>query len=58
LRKVREGMSLQLRLETLNGLNHPQFAAPNTAFESGIFGLITSQLNTPRQVQLGAKLMF
>jgi hypothetical protein len=58
LRKVREGMSLQLRLETLNGLNHPQFAAPNTAFESGIFGLISQQLNTPRQVQLGAKLMF
>jgi hypothetical protein len=58
LSNVREGMSLQLRLETENGLNRPQFGSPNTSFESGIFGLISSQLNYPRQLQLGAELNF
>jgi hypothetical protein len=56
--KLREGMSLQLRLETINALNRPQFGLPNTSFESGVFGLISSQANAPRQVQLGAKLIF
>jgi hypothetical protein len=58
LSKLREGTSLQLRLETENGFNKPQFASPNTSFESGIFGLISSQVNYPRQVQLGAELNF
>jgi hypothetical protein len=56
--KLREGMSLQLRLETINALNRAQFGLPNTSFESGLFGLISSQVNAPRQVQLGAKLIF
>jgi hypothetical protein len=58
LKKLREGMSLQLRLETINALNRPQFGLPNTSFESSVFGLISSQVNAPRQVQLGAKLIF
>jgi hypothetical protein len=58
LSKLREGMTLQLRLETLNGLNHPQFAAPDTSWGSGLFGQIISQINSPRQVQIGAELNF
>ncbi|MGH9328240.1 MAG: carboxypeptidase regulatory-like domain-containing protein [Terriglobia bacterium] len=56
--RVREGMSLQLRLETLNAFNHPQFGYPNSAWQSPTFGVISSQLNTPRQIQLGAKFYF
>jgi hypothetical protein len=54
----REGSSLQLRLETLNAFNHPQFGYPNTAWQGPTFGQITSQSNMPRQVQLGAKFYF
>ena len=56
--RVREGASLQVRVETINAFNHPKFANPNTTFESPNFGLIDSQLNQPRQVQLGMKLYF
>jgi hypothetical protein len=58
LRKMREGASFQVRLETINGFNTPKFSAPNTTFESPTFGLITSQANSPRQIQLGMKLYF
>jgi hypothetical protein len=58
LARMREGASLQVRLETINGFNNVKFAAPNTTWQSPTFGIITSQLNTPRQVQLGMKLYF
>jgi hypothetical protein len=58
LGKMREGSSLQFRIETINGFNHPNFAQPNTTFESPNFGIITSQLNAARQVQLGLKLYY
>ena len=56
LGKLREGARLQVRAETINAFNHPKFGNPNTTFESPQFGQITSQLNQPRQVQLGMKL--
>jgi hypothetical protein len=58
LGKLREGARLQVRAETINAFNHPKFGNPNTTFESPQFGQITSQLNQPRQVQLGMKLYF
>jgi len=58
LKVIREGASLQLRLETLNAFNHVQFGYPNTSWQNPNFGIITSQSNAPRQVQLGAKLYF
>ena len=58
LGRLREGASLQVRAETINGFNHPKFGNPNTTFESPNFGLIDSQLNSARQVQLGMKLYF
>ena len=51
-----ESGDFQLRLETFNALNHVQFGAPNVAVGASTFGLITSQLNSPRQVQIAAKL--
>ena len=59
-------MRLQLRLETLNTTNTPQFSNPNTGFGSN-FGFITGTLSSGtgvngtgggRVVQLGAKITF
>ena len=51
-------MSVQLRAEAFNAFNHVQFGSPNTSVSSTSFGRITSQANTPRQLQFGAKLLF
>ncbi len=55
---IREGLLFELRLETFNTLNQVQFCGPNSTYNSGSFGAVTSQCNTPREVQLGAKLYF
>jgi hypothetical protein len=56
LSNVREGMHLEFRLETYNAFNHVQFDGPNTTLNSGSFGVITGQANSPREVQLVMKL--
>jgi hypothetical protein len=47
----------QLRFETFNTFNHPLFKAPSVDPTSK-FGLITAQSNTPRQIQLGGRIVF
>ncbi|MCU1259440.1 MAG: hypothetical protein JWO80_2325 [Bryobacterales bacterium] len=47
---------LQIRFESFNLTNRVTFAAPNLSATSTSFGLITSQANTPRRIQLGARL--
>ena len=55
---IREHFYLQLRLETYNTTNRVGFGAPNVTPTSTAFGTITSQANTPRKVQLGARLVW
>jgi Carboxypeptidase regulatory-like domain len=56
LNPLREGSRLEFRLETFNAFNHPQFGGINASVDSGDFGVVGSQANSPREVQLGLKL--
>src|SRR5205823_865162 len=56
--KVGERISAQFRAEAMNAFNTPLFRNPSTAFGSGSFGVITSQANFPRLIQLGGRVSF
>lgn len=56
--RIRERAQLQFRAEAFNAFNHPVFGDPNTTVGDINFGRITSQANSPRQVQLALKLIF
>src|ERR1019366_3927266 len=51
------GSRLEIRLETFNAFNHTQYQGVSTTFTDSRFGQVTSAYN-PRNIQLGAKLMF
>ncbi|HEU0185935.1 MAG TPA: hypothetical protein VFS27_11515 [Blastocatellia bacterium] len=53
-----ERLRVQFRVEALNAFNTPRFGSPNTNVTSTTFGQITSQANTPRQLQFGLKLLW
>jgi hypothetical protein len=55
---MREGSKLQFRAEAFNSLNHPQFGGVQDTFGDSNFGDVTSQVNSPRQIQLGLQLYF
>ena len=72
--QVREGVSLQFRVEFFNILNHTNFSTPNaitfasaptlvsgtysTPGVSSTAGVITATSTSSRQIQLGVKLLF
>jgi len=65
--KIRERASVELRCETFNVTNTPQFANPSASTTSSTFGYVTSTLGSGtgvngtgggRAVQLGAKVSF
>ncbi len=58
LARLHEGMAFELRLEAENALNHPVFGTPPTDVGDPNFGIISYTSNSPRQVQLGAKVTF
>ena len=48
----------QLRFETFNTTNRVGFAAPQLSPTNQTFGQISSQANTPRRIQIGARLVW
>jgi hypothetical protein len=57
--QLREKMYLQLRFEGFNITNRVTFGAPTSLSPtSASFGEITTQANTPRRIQLGARLVW
>jgi hypothetical protein len=55
---IRERVKAQFRAEALNATNTAYFGTPSTSINSATFGLITSQINNPRMVQLGVRATF
>lgn len=51
--------NVQFRVEFFNAFNRVQFSNPNTQADSSTsFGVVSSQSNSPRQIQLALKLLF
>jgi hypothetical protein len=55
---VTERINAQFRAEAFNATNTVYFGNPNTTFTSPTFGVITSQINSPRLIQLGVRVTF
>jgi len=57
---IRESMGLEVRADSYNFFNHPQFALPNTDITSGSVGQITSANNggAGRVFQMGGRFTF
>jgi carboxypeptidase family protein len=54
--KASKSLDMDIRVEAFNVFNRVVWGRPNTDFSSNNFGLITTQANSPRQMQLGLKL--
>jgi hypothetical protein len=53
-----ERWRVQLRFEAFNLLNRVRWGLPDSTATSANFGLVRSQANNPRQMQLGMKIEF
>jgi hypothetical protein len=53
-----ERYQMQFRAEAFNAFNRVQFGNPNTNINSNAFGVISSQQNSPRNIQLALRLLF
>jgi hypothetical protein len=53
-----EGRYFEFRAETFNIFNNVVFNVPNTDINGTNFGAVTSQLNSPRQLQMGLKFTY
>lgn len=55
---IHERLKLQFRAECFNLTNTPQFAPPGTALGAAGFGVVSTQNNQPRIVQMALKLLY
>ena len=55
---LRESMHVDFRVEAFNLFNSPRFGAGSTNLSDPNFGLVRTQLNPPRQLQMALKLYF
>jgi Carboxypeptidase regulatory-like domain len=55
---VFESMKFQLRMDAFNSFNHPVWGVPNNCENCANFGVVTSTINSSRQVQLSGKFVF
>jgi hypothetical protein len=55
---IKENWRLQFRAEAFNVFNRVQFGAPDTVLGDGTTGVISTQANLPREIQLAVKLLF
>jgi Carboxypeptidase regulatory-like domain/TonB dependent receptor len=56
--KIHDRFSAQLRIEAFNVFNHPQFNFPDGSLGDGTTGIISSQANAPRQLQIAGRFNF
>lgn len=56
--KLPRDKEFELRAESFNTLNRPQFSAPNITPTSSAFGMVTNTANTPRIIQVGGRIVF
>jgi hypothetical protein len=56
--QVTEKLRFQLRADTANVFNHPNWSNPNVNFSSSVFGLIQTKSGGGRVVQVQAKVIF
>ncbi|MDE1154708.1 MAG: TonB-dependent receptor [Acidobacteriaceae bacterium] len=55
---IRDGLKVEFRVEAFNIFNRVQFAAPDTTTGSTTAGVISSQINQPRDLQLAVRAVF
>lgn len=53
-----ERVNVQFRAEAFNILNHPQFGPPDTSLGDGTTGIVSTQINNPRELQFAMKVIF
>ncbi len=56
--KAGETVTIQLRADAFNSLNHTHFGAPNTSPTSTDFGVVTSTSQLPRHIEFALRLRF
>ncbi|HLH35756.1 MAG TPA: hypothetical protein VKX41_13870, partial [Alloacidobacterium sp.] len=54
----REHITAQFRAEAFNFFNTPRFSGPGTVLGNADFGVVSSQANSPRQIQLALRVFF
>lgn len=55
---IREQMKLMFQADAFNVSNEHHFAAPGTNIDNASFGVFSSQANSPRKLQFGARFVF